>query len=66
MNDLTLTKACPTNLPPGEIIKTPPPPIAPNPRNANKARKIFLAIGFMIFYLLKQFVPGEFITTLFP
>lgn len=45
-----IDKGIPINFPPGEIIKTPPPPIAPNPRNANKKRRIFLVFfrGFSI------------------
>ena len=34
-------KGIPINCPLGEIINTPPPPMAPNPRNANKKRRIF-------------------------
>lgn len=38
----------PINFPEGEIIKKMPPPKAPNPRNANKAIKMFLVvIGFI-------------------
>lgn len=44
-----IDKGIPINFPLGEIIKTPPPPIAPNPRNANKKRRIFrVAFGCII------------------
>ena len=36
----------PNNLPEGDIINAPPPPMAPIPRNINKKIRIFLA--FMI------------------
>jgi len=34
----------PNNFPEGEIIKAPPPPIALNPRNANRVRRMFRAV----------------------
>ena len=45
-----IDKGIPINFPLGEIIKIPPPPIAPNPRNANKKRRIFRVFfgGFSI------------------
>ncbi len=38
----------PNNFPDGEIIKAPPPPIALNPRNANKIIRIFHAVFVFI------------------
>ena len=39
----------PSNLPDGETINAPPPPTAPNPRNARRKRWIFIAVfDFMI------------------
>ena len=34
----------PSNLPDGETINAPPPPMAPNPRNARRMRWMFLAV----------------------
>ena len=38
----------PNNFPEGETIKAPPPPIALNPRNANKIISIFRAVFVFI------------------
>lgn len=43
----------PINLPEGDIISAPPPPIAPIPRKANKLIRIFrAAFGFKILLLV--------------
>ena len=39
----------PNNLPEGEMIKAPPPPIAFTPRKANKIKRIFRAIVIYLF-----------------
>ena len=57
-----IDKGIPINFPLGEIIKTPPPPIAPNPRNANKAMSKFLvAFDFIIIYFELFLIPPFFL-----
>jgi len=43
-----IDKGIPSSLPVGETINAPPPPIAPNPRNANKIRRIFRVVFIFI------------------
>lgn len=52
-DSLNIDKGIPINFPLGEIIKTPPPPIAPNPRNANKAINKFLVLFNFMFFFVK-------------
>ena len=48
-----IERGIPNILPEGEIINTPPPKIAPNPRNNNKKSSEFLVVFiFIMFYFL--------------
>src|SRR5580693_1300952 len=49
-----IDRGIPNSLPVGEIIKTPPPKIAPNPRSPIKIKRIFRAV--FVFIILFTFL----------